>query len=199
MPLSDCKYGSNTQTDHAYSLHSFPMAETYGNKPVRTFLDFRHINVSENIKWVPLLSLTNLRRVSKVKVVSFLMGLTLMFIVMASYVLTWDKKGYLFTPSPDQIRPVAALNGTPAADVSSENSVLVKIIVSKLEYTPRKVPDEKEVVQTDPHVSVRQNSLTMWHSVWHKVLVNDNAVENWRATNPLQSALQLMSVGSLND
>lgn len=156
MPLSDYKYGSNTQTDHTYSLHSLPVAETYENEPVRTFLDFRHINVSENIKWVPLLSLTELRRISKVKVVSFLMGLTLMFVIMASYVLMCDKKGYLFTPSPGQIRPVVALNGTPAADVSSENSVLVKIIVSKLEYTPRKVPDEKEVVQTDPHVSLKQ-------------------------------------------
>lgn len=147
--------------DHNYSLYSLPMAEMYENKPVRTFLDFRHRYVSENITWVPLFSLTNLRSISKVKVVSFLMGLTLMFVVMASYVLMWDKKGYLLTPSPDQIRPVATLNGTPAADVSPENPVLVKIIGSKLEYTPRKVPDENEVVQTDPHVSLRQNSLTM--------------------------------------
>lgn len=156
MPLSDWKYGSNTPTDHSYSLHSLPMAEDYGKRPVRTVFDFKHTNGSENldVKWVPKLSLTNLRSISKVKVVSFLMGLTLMFVIMASYVLTWDKKRLLFTPPPDQFRPVVVLTNTAAAEASTEKNVidmklLVKIIGSKLEYTPRKVPDEKDVMETD--------------------------------------------------
>lgn len=169
MSLSDCKYGSNTQRDPTYSLHSLPMAENYGKRPVRTLFDFRHTDVTENLdfKWVPLLSLTNLRSVSKVKLVSFLMGLTLTFLVMASYILTWDKKGLLLTPSPYQLRPVVVPTSTAAAaaEVSSENTLmdmklLVKIIGSKLEYTPRKVPDEKDVVGTDSHVSLWKISLT---------------------------------------
>lgn len=159
MPLSDCKYGGNNPTDHSYSLHSLPMAEDYGKRPVRTAFDFSRPNMSEHldVKWVQKLSLTNLRSVSKVKVVGFLMGLTLTFIVMASYVLTWDKKGLLFTPSPDQFRPVVVLTSTAAAEAPSEkNSIdmklLVKLITSKLEYTPRKVPDQKDVIETDSHL-----------------------------------------------
>lgn len=161
MPLSDCKYGSNLQTEHTFSLHSLPMAENYGKRTVRTLFDFSHANVTENpdVKWIPQLSLTNLRSISKVKVVSFLMGLTLTFVVMASYILTWDRKGLLLTPSPYQLRPVVVPTSTAAAAaaaavVSSEKNLtdmklLVKIISSKLEYTPRKVPDEKDIVGTD--------------------------------------------------
>lgn len=165
MPLSDYKHGRNPQTDHSYSLHSVHTAENYGNRPVKTFSDFRNTSVSENlnVNWTPLLSLTNLRIISKVKVVSFLMGLTLMFVVMASYILTWHKKGLLYTPSPDHFRPVVLLTSTAVADVSSENLIdiklLVKIIGSKLEYTPRKVPAEKEIIQTDPRVSLWKTSL----------------------------------------
>lgn len=161
MPLSDCKYGSNTQTDHSHSLHSLPMAENYGKRPIRTFFDFRHTNLPENmdIKWAPLLSLTNLRGFSKVKVVSFLLGLTLTFLIVASYILTWDKKGVLFTPSPYQLRPVVIQISTATSDVSSEKSLidmklLVKIIGSQLQYTPRKVPDKKNIIATDSHVSL---------------------------------------------
>ncbi|XP_070697114.1 carbohydrate sulfotransferase 15-like [Pempheris klunzingeri] len=157
MSLSDCKYGSNAQMDYNYSLHSLPMAENYGKKPVRTFFDFRHTNVPEDVKWVSLLSLTNLRRISKVKVVSFLMGLTLTFLIMASYILTWDKKGLLFTPSPDQLRPAVVQTSMAAAEVSPEKNLidmkhLVRIISSKLEYTPRKVPEKKDVIETDSHL-----------------------------------------------
>lgn len=167
MPLSDCKYGSNNPTDHSYSLHSLPMAEDYGKRPVRTGFDFGQPNMSENldVKWVQKLSLTNLRSISKVKVVSFLMGLTLMFVIMASYVLTWDRKGLLFTPSPDQFRPVVVLTSAAAAEAPSEKNLidmklLVKIITSKLEYTPRKVPDEKEIIETESHVSFWKNTIS---------------------------------------
>lgn len=159
MSLSDCKYGSNPPKAHNHSLHSLPMAENYGKKSVRTFFDFRHTNVTENldVKCVPLLFLANLRRISKVKVVSFLLGLTLTFLIMASYILMWDKKGLLFTPSPYQLRPAVFLTGTPTAVVSSEKNLidmktLVKIISSKQEYTPRRVPDEKDIVETDGHL-----------------------------------------------
>ncbi|XP_039995913.1 carbohydrate sulfotransferase 15-like isoform X1 [Xiphias gladius] len=159
MSLSDCKYGSNTQRDHSCSLHSLSTPENYGKRPVRTFFDFRHPNVPENlnVKWVPLLPLTNLRGISKVRRVGFLLGLTLTFLIMASYILLWDKKGLLYTPAPYQLRPVVLPTSTVAAEVSSEKNLigmelLVKIISSKLEYTPRKVPDEKDIIETDSHL-----------------------------------------------
>lgn len=159
MSLSDCKYGSDTQRDPSYSLLSLPMAEDYEKRSVRTFFDFSHTNVPENldVKCVPLLFLTNLRRVSKVKVVSFLLGLTLTFLIMASYILMWDKKGLLFTPAPYQLRPVVTPTSTASAEVSSVKNLinmklLVKIINSKQNYTPRKVPNEEDVIETDPHL-----------------------------------------------
>ncbi|XP_041803821.1 carbohydrate sulfotransferase 15-like [Chelmon rostratus] len=115
------------------------MAETLGNKQVT------------------LLSLTSLRTISKARVVCFLMGLTLMLLIMASYNLTWDKTRLPFTTSPNQVRPGVVQSNKAAAEVSSENNLidmkqLVEIINSKLDYTPRKVPDEKDVIEMDPHL-----------------------------------------------
>lgn len=148
MTGAEGKYGRNTQMDFSY-LHSYAMAQNYGILPVRTFFDFRHTKLPENQD-----KLLNLRSISKVKVLSFLMGLTLMFLIMASYVLTWDKKELLLSSSSDQISFTAA-----TAEASSENTLmdlklLVKIIRSKLEYTPRKVPDQKDVTETDSRVSL---------------------------------------------
>uniref|UniRef100_A0A3Q4HK19 Sulfotransferase n=1 Tax=Neolamprologus brichardi TaxID=32507 RepID=A0A3Q4HK19_NEOBR len=156
MSLSDCKNGSNTPRLHNH-LHSLHIAENYAKRPVRTFLDFRDTNVAENldIRHVPMLFFKNLQRISKIKVVSFLLGLTLTFFIMASYVLMWDKKGPLFTPSPYQLRPAAIPTSTTATRASSKkNPVNVKVLVKliKQEYTPRKVPDEKDVIATDSHL-----------------------------------------------
>ncbi|KAM9847580.1 carbohydrate sulfotransferase 15-like [Aulostomus maculatus] len=157
MSLSDLKYERSPQTDP--SLHSLPMAGNHRKSPVRTLFDFRHTNLPENldIKWFPLLSMSVFRGISKVKVVSFLLGLTLTFIIMASYILTWDKKGLLLTPSPYQLSLLVTPTSTAAEEVSSEENLinmklLVKIIDSKLEYPPRKVPDEKDIVATDSHL-----------------------------------------------
>ncbi|XP_075997908.1 carbohydrate sulfotransferase 15-like [Genypterus blacodes] len=151
MSQSDSKYGNETQTGSGYSSFGTSKAERYGRRLVMTFLDFRHANAPDNleVKWFPVLSWT----VSKVKVVSFLLGLTLTFLIMASYVLTWDRKG-LFTLPPYQVRPVAIPTGKVGSELSSEKNfidmkLLAKRISSKLEYTPRKVPDEEDVTGTD--------------------------------------------------
>ncbi|XP_059214749.1 carbohydrate sulfotransferase 15-like [Centropristis striata] len=104
---------------------------------------------------VRLLSLTSLPSISKVKVVSFLIGLTLTFLIMASYILAWDWKGLLLTPSLYQQGPVVDLNSTAEFSFGKnllDMKLLVKIINSKLEYTPRKVPGEKDVIGTDYHL-----------------------------------------------
>lgn len=115
--------------------------------------------MSENveIKLASLLSLTRLGRFSKIKVVCFLIVLTLTLLIMASYNLTWDKTRLPFTTSPNQVRPGVVQSNTAAAEVSSKNNLidmkqLVEIINSKLEYTPRKVPDEKDVIEMDSHL-----------------------------------------------
>ncbi|XP_029377069.1 carbohydrate sulfotransferase 15-like [Echeneis naucrates] len=159
MSLTDCKYGSNTQRHHDYSLHSLPVSGNHGKRPVGTFFDLRHVNMPENqdVKWVPQMSLANMRSVSKVRLVSFLLGLMLTFLIMASYILSLDKRGLLFTPAPYQLRPVVIPTSPATAEVGPDkNSLdmkqLVKLIGFKLEYKPRKVPDEKDVIETDSHL-----------------------------------------------
>lgn len=158
MALTDCSQGCQP------SVHRSPVAEDNGSRPVGTFFDFRYTIVFRNLtgKWPPLLFATNLWSLSKIKVVSFLTGLTLMFIIMASYLLAWDKEGFLFTAAPEQLRPVVILSSpllTAAPDVSSEGSVemkaLVHTVISKLDYAPRTPPDEKDVFEASAHVSVQ--------------------------------------------
>eukprot|EP00066_Takifugu_rubripes_P002228 XP_003964015.1 PREDICTED: carbohydrate sulfotransferase 15-like isoform X1 [Takifugu rubripes] len=157
MSLADCSHGCQ------YNVHR-SVAEGCECRPVRTFFDFRYRIMSENLtgKWPPLFSATNLWSLSKVKVMSFLMGLTLMFIVMASYLLMWDKEGFLFTASPEQFRPVVILGGplaTAAPDVSPNGVLdmkpLVHIIDSKLEYTLRTPPKLEDVFEADSHLFSR--------------------------------------------
>ncbi|KAF7663700.1 hypothetical protein LDENG_00204720 [Lucifuga dentata] len=190
MSLSDCNYGSSSQTGNNYSVHSLSKAEKYGKRLVMTFLEFRHTNMPENleVKWVPLLSWTSLRSISKVKVVSFLLGLTLTFFIMASYILTWDRKGLLFTPSPFQDRPVIIPASTVVSRVSPEKKfidmkLLVKNISAKLEYTPRKVPDEKDLIGTDSHlfsVIPRQFLPGVKSPCWHEEFQNKLKTDPYR-------------------
>lgn len=148
MSLKDC----SPQRGHSHSFHSLPLAENYGKRPVRTVLDFRHTNVPETLdtKVFPLF-LFNLRCISKVKVVSLLMGLTLTFLIMVSYVLMWDKKGLFALPY--QFRPMDR-----RTTASTENSfinlkMLMNLTSFKQQCTSRKIPDEKDIIDTDPHVS----------------------------------------------
>lgn len=156
MSLADCSYGCQ------YSVHR-SVAEDHECRPVRTFFDFRYRIMSKNLtgKWPPLFSATNLWSLSKVKVMSFLMGLTLMFIIMASYLLMGDKEGFLFTASPELFRPVVILGGPQATADVSPKAVLdmrpvVHIIDSKLEYTLRMPPKLEDVFEADSHVSVQR-------------------------------------------
>ncbi|XP_041804039.1 carbohydrate sulfotransferase 15-like [Chelmon rostratus] len=124
------------------------------------FFYFWQTNMSETLphKWVMLLSTRLVRFFSKARVVCFLVVLTLTLLIIASYNLTSDKKRLPFTTSPNQVRPgVVQSNTAAAAEVSSKNNLidmkqLVEIINSKLEYTPRKVPDEKDVIERDSHL-----------------------------------------------
>lgn len=156
MSLSELNYGSNAQTAYNHSLHSLPMGEDYGKKSVRTFFDLEHTDVPENVHFRCLsLLVLNLRRISKNRVFTFLVGLIMTFFIMASYLLVSDKKGLLFVLPHYQITSVDV--GTANGSTEVENSVLdmkslVKIINSKQNYTQRKVPEDKDIIETDPHL-----------------------------------------------
>lgn len=113
-----------------------------------------------DIKGFPLLCLINLTCVSKVKVVSFLLGLVLTFLIMASYLLMWDRKGLQLSALPHPLRPVVIMTSATTAEDSLDSifidlKTLVKMINSNEQNMSRKVPDEKDVMNTDPRVSLR--------------------------------------------
>ncbi|KAF7220376.1 carbohydrate sulfotransferase 15 isoform X1 [Nothobranchius furzeri] len=148
MQLKVC----STQRDHNLSFHSLPLAGNYRTRLVRTFLDFRCTNTPRNLDTMLLLS--HLRCISKAKLVTFLVGLTLMFFIMASYILMWDKERLPLTSIPYQVRP--ADTSTNTADVLLDKSFMDRKMLlninSKLQYTSRKVPDKKDIVDTNPHL-----------------------------------------------
>ena len=88
---------------------------------------------------------------TKLRVVSFLFGLTLSFFIVASYILTWDRRGLLITPAPSPLRPSQVV--ACSTNHSLEMRSLVRNILFKLDYTPRRVPAEREVIGSDPQVS----------------------------------------------
>lgn len=101
------------------------------------------------------LSLLNNLRASttKVKVLSLLFGLA--FYIVASYILRPDPRDLRFTLPPYQKRPSAII---ASALPSSKNNFLdmksmMMNIISKLEYTPRRVPNKRRVIDSEPHVS----------------------------------------------
>ncbi|XP_057704684.1 carbohydrate sulfotransferase 15-like [Corythoichthys intestinalis] len=128
--------------------------------PIRTYFDVTHAYWHGNVsmKW----PMPNLWNFSKVRAVVFLLGFTLTFIIMASYILTWDKKGLLLTPSPYYLKAAnVSTNDTAAAALAFSVSLkttcldmkqLLKEIRFKLEYPPRSVPDEKDIIGTDSHL-----------------------------------------------
>lgn len=135
MSPSECQYGRRDS-----GPHSFPVTQNW----VRMFSHF--------------LALTNLHNISKVKAVSFLLGLILMFIMMSSYILGWDKRGPLL-PHPHRLRSDATSTNVTSVEVCSQEDLLdmtcaLKLIDSRLEYAPRKVPDIKEITAAAPRVSL---------------------------------------------
>ncbi|XP_041804038.1 carbohydrate sulfotransferase 15-like [Chelmon rostratus] len=148
-------------------------------------------------KWGLLLSSTCLGRFfSKARVVCFLVVLTLTLLIMASYNLTWDKTRLPFTTSPIQVRPGVVQSNTAAAKVSSQNNLidmkqLVEIINSKLEYTPRKVPDEKDVIEMDSHlfsVIPRHFLPGVKSPCWYKEISSERSTDPYRNNHYCRSS-----------
>ncbi|KAJ8250306.1 hypothetical protein COCON_G00222280 [Conger conger] len=92
----------------------------------------------------------------KAKLYSFLFLLTVMFLITVSYILTGEKKGLLLTPSPYRIRTIVGpgpfpFNLTSARDYANMKLV-VKTIVSKVEFSSRHLPELKDLIHNEPHM-----------------------------------------------
>lgn len=93
----------------------------------------------------------------KIRIYSFVFGLAVMFFIMASYVLTGDRKGLILTPSPYQFGGLVS----PGAFVVNLSSVkdyahvkfVVKSIEAKVDFSSiRKKPEIKALVNSESHL-----------------------------------------------
>ncbi|XP_018616360.2 carbohydrate sulfotransferase 15-like isoform X1 [Scleropages formosus] len=153
-------------TDHAGSLLG-PAVEEYRRRPLLlqvedglpslfAVLEARQRQKGRSTSPQPHRRWTTLGCLRKAKLYSFVLGLAACFLVMASYILTGDKKGLLLTPSPYHFTSLVdqgpfTLNLSVAKDYASIKLV-VKTIVSKVEFSSRQVPDLKDLIQSEPHL-----------------------------------------------
>lgn len=148
-----------THMDYKYSLLGSPV-EDYRQRPLLLQVDDAPINLFAVLevkrepaaqRWGTLGCFRN------VKLYSFLLGLAVTFLVMASYILTGDKKGLLLTPSPyhfsSPVSPGAfPLNLSSARDFANLKLV-AQAIASKVEFNgTRELPDLKTLVRSEPHM-----------------------------------------------
>ncbi|XP_056147803.1 carbohydrate sulfotransferase 15-like [Lampris incognitus] len=190
MSQTDSIYQGPPQTDTKHSLPNLSKPDNSRKRPTMPYFDLNITNLAEilGVRWTPLSSSAILKSITKVKVVSFLLGLTLTFLIMASYILTWDRKPILLTSSPFQLRPVVVPPITAAPVLYSDKNILdmkllVRSIISKLEYTPRKVPDERDITGTDPQlfsVIPRQFLPSIKSPCWHKEFFSKSNIDPYK-------------------
>ncbi|XP_066520738.1 carbohydrate sulfotransferase 15-like [Hoplias malabaricus] len=137
-------------------LHS--AAEEYSRKPLPLQLDYAPLGVLAVLEvqrelhrpWTPLSCLRRPR------IYSFVFGLTVMFLIMASYVLSTERKALLLTPSPYHADP-SLTPGTLLFNLSSDGDrtqirQVLHHILSKVDFSPRKLPDLRTLVHSEPHM-----------------------------------------------
>ncbi|KAG5267007.1 hypothetical protein AALO_G00238780 [Alosa alosa] len=141
--------------DYKYGRLSLPaQAEDYRREPILQNAGNRSMSLLALVEgnrgqWWPWGN-------KKAKLYSFLFGLTVAFLITASYVLNGDKKGLLLTPSPYHFQVVSntghhPYNLTFDRDYAGVKEV-VKSIVAKVEFSHRRVPDLKELLESEPHI-----------------------------------------------
>lgn len=95
---------------------------------------------------------------SRLRFHGVLFGVAIIFFIMASYILTGDKKSLLLTPSPYHFGTLVSpgpltFNLSLVRDQSHIKQV-VKSIASKVEFdNSRQLPEFKALVSSEPHVS----------------------------------------------
>lgn len=95
---------------------------------------------------------------SRLRFHGVLFGVAIIFFIMASYILTGDKKSLLLTPSPYHFGTLVSpgpltFNLSLVRDQAHIKQV-VKSIASKVEFdNSRQLPEFKALVSSEPHVS----------------------------------------------
>ncbi|KAL7856439.1 hypothetical protein SRHO_G00153380 [Serrasalmus rhombeus] len=149
--------GAMAHLHYKYSLLS-SAAEEYHKRPLPLQLDYAPLGVFAVLEvqrelqrpWTPM---SCLRRP---KVYSFIFGLTVIFLIMASYVLSSERKGLLLTPSPYHADSSLNLGTLPFNFSSNKDhghiTQVLHQILSKVEFSPRKLPDLRMLVHSEPHM-----------------------------------------------
>ncbi|MBN3324539.1 CHSTF sulfotransferase, partial [Atractosteus spatula] len=146
-----------TPTDYKYMLLR-SSSESYRKQPFLFQVDSSQMNLFAILE----VRRDNYRRWStlvcfkKAKLYSIFFGLTVMFLIMASYILTGDKKGLLLTPSPYHFSTLENPGSLPLNLSSTRDYVNIKLVLktikSNIEFTSRQVPDLKELLRNEPHM-----------------------------------------------
>lgn len=149
-----------TQMDYKYSLLGSTV-EDYHRRPLLLQVDNAPMNVFAVLEVKRELPKRWNSVGCKIRLYGFLFGLAVTFFIMASYILTGDKKGLILTPSPYHFSSLV-IPGPFAFNLSSVKDyahikLVVKSITSKVEFgSSRPIPDLKALVKSDPHVSSNQ-------------------------------------------
>lgn len=155
-----------TQMDYKYSLLGSSV-DDYRKRPLLLQVDDTPMNlfaVLEVKRELPR-RWSTLGCFRKIRLYSFLFALAVMFLIMASYILTGDKKGLLLTPSPYHFSSLVS-PGPFAFNLSSVKDyahikLVVKSITSKVEFrNSRQLPELKALVNSEPHVSTQNINLS---------------------------------------
>lgn len=140
-----------TQMDYKFSLiRERPLLLQVEDSPMNLFA-LLEVKREHQRRWSALACFRRAR------LYGFFFGLTVMFLVMASYILTGDKKRLLLTPSPYHFSTLVnpgpfPFNLSSAKDYANIKMV-VKTIASKVVFSSRLIPDRKDLVYSEPHVS----------------------------------------------
>ncbi|KAI5606708.1 carbohydrate sulfotransferase 15, partial [Silurus asotus] len=121
------------------------------------------------------------------KVYSFVFGLTILFVIMASYVLSSERKTFLITSSPyHTMHKGAPLFNFSSTKDSTHISQVLHRILSNLDFNPRRIPDLRTLVHNEPHmfsVIPRRFLPDVKNPCWYKQLDGNASV------NPYQKNL----------
>ncbi|XP_060749606.1 carbohydrate sulfotransferase 15-like isoform X2 [Tachysurus vachellii] len=136
-------------THQSYSLLS-TVAEEYRKRmqdSSRGVLSFLEVH-RETLHTLPLISCFR-----RPRIYSFIFGLAVLFLIMASYVLSSEKKAFLIPSSPYRsVKHGTLLFNLSSAQDSAHIVQVLRRILSHLEFNPRKLPDLGKLIRSETHM-----------------------------------------------
>lgn len=161
MADTDYKYRLLVTTSDEYYRRPQVYTETLRPLPLQVDSALTHLSAilevtkQEMLKRWSGLSLSSLWQM---RVYSFLFGLAVMFLIMASYVLTGDRRGLVWAPAPCQFGGLVSPGPSFTVNVSTlkdyeQMKVVVKSIEAKVEFSrKRRKPKMTDLVDSEPHM-----------------------------------------------